>query len=343
MRRDARAQRRHVARAVRMHAVRQKDDEHARRRIDPDRRAGEPGVAERAERQQLAAIGRVGRVDVPAEAADVGLARRASPATSSARRSAATARARPPIAPPLSSMRQKIARSAAVLNSPAWPATPPIRRAVGSWTTPRSIVACGPSQGQPNGVHGSVGAIARRTRRRRLEHRLAHAERPEDPRLHELVERLLATPGDDLGEQEEVDVAVDEPPARRRVGTSSVARRIASSCPVHGVRQVDVGPQAGHVRQQIAHRDARLAVACELGNERRDRVGEADACRPPPASSPRASSRRPSSATRGRRSCRASSASARRRQTRGARRPSGRPRRRRGRPALRHPVVFCWR
>jgi hypothetical protein len=56
-------------------------------------------------------------------------------------------------------MRQKIARSAAVLNNPAWPATPPMRRAVQSCTTPRIIFALGPSHGQPNSVHGSVGAI----------------------------------------------------------------------------------------------------------------------------------------------------------------------------------------
>ena len=51
--------------------------------------------------------------------------------------------------PPFSSMRLKIARSAAVLNRPAWPATPPIRRAVGSWTMPRSIDMSGPWHGQP--------------------------------------------------------------------------------------------------------------------------------------------------------------------------------------------------
>ena len=47
-----------------------------RRRIDPERRAGEPGVPERSERQQLAAIRRVRRVDVPAEAAHVRIAGR---------------------------------------------------------------------------------------------------------------------------------------------------------------------------------------------------------------------------------------------------------------------------
>ena len=38
-----------------------------RRRIEPQRRAGEAGVAERSDRQQLAAIGRERRIDVPAE------------------------------------------------------------------------------------------------------------------------------------------------------------------------------------------------------------------------------------------------------------------------------------
>ena len=50
-RRDARAQRRHVALAVGVHAVRQEHHEHPRRRIDPQRRAGEAGVAERADRE----------------------------------------------------------------------------------------------------------------------------------------------------------------------------------------------------------------------------------------------------------------------------------------------------
>ena len=68
-------------------------------------------------------------------------------------------RAPPGTAPPPSSMRQKRARSSAVLKSPAWPATPPIRRAVGSCTTPRSIVIFSPSHGQPNGVQDCVGAM----------------------------------------------------------------------------------------------------------------------------------------------------------------------------------------
>ena len=64
------AQRRDVAFAVGMQAAREEDHIAARRRIDPERRAGESGVAERADRKQLAAIRRERRVDVPAEAAN---------------------------------------------------------------------------------------------------------------------------------------------------------------------------------------------------------------------------------------------------------------------------------
>ena len=117
----------------------------SRQRIDPDRRAGEAGVAERAERQQLAAVGRVRWSRCPSR----GRARWDRPARVAGARHLRDGQRRrgsraPWNAPPPSSMRQKIARSAAVLNSPAWPATPPIRRAVGSWTTPRSICVARP-------------------------------------------------------------------------------------------------------------------------------------------------------------------------------------------------------
>ena len=92
--RDARAQRRHVALAVRMHAVRQEDDEHPGRRIDPDRRAGEAGVPERSDRQQLAAVRRERRIDVPAEAPRCSARGRAWRRSSSSRPPAATGCAR---------------------------------------------------------------------------------------------------------------------------------------------------------------------------------------------------------------------------------------------------------
>ena len=70
------------------------------------------------------------------------------------------ARMRTPSCDPLfNSIRAKMETSAAVLNSPACPATPAMRRAVGSCTTPRSIFRSGPSHGHPYGVQFSVGAM----------------------------------------------------------------------------------------------------------------------------------------------------------------------------------------
>ena len=55
--------------AVGVHAVRQEDDPDSGQRIDPDRRARESRVTERADRQQLTAVRRVRAVQVPAQAA----------------------------------------------------------------------------------------------------------------------------------------------------------------------------------------------------------------------------------------------------------------------------------
>ena len=67
---------------------------------------------------------------------------------------------RGPRAPPASSMRTNRVRSRAVLKRPAWPATPPMRRAVGSCTTPRSGSSPGALHGQASRKRQrSVGAM----------------------------------------------------------------------------------------------------------------------------------------------------------------------------------------
>ena len=66
----------------------------------------------------------------------------------------------PSSSPPLINMRTKRFRSCAVLNRPACPATPPMRRAVGSCTTPRNGAASGRLHGHAScSAHRSVGAI----------------------------------------------------------------------------------------------------------------------------------------------------------------------------------------
>src|SRR5262249_59931476 len=71
----------------------------------------------------------------------------------------------PSSVPPFRIIRQKRERSAALLNSPAWPATPSMRRAVGSWTTPRrnglepAREAAAGAHGHAMSPHRTVGAM----------------------------------------------------------------------------------------------------------------------------------------------------------------------------------------
>ena len=90
------------------------------------------------------------------------------------------------------------------------------------------------------------------------------------------VERLPGDARDDVAEQKEIDVAVDERLAgsrRRHFVLRELDRRV-----VAGPRmQIDIGPQARHVRQQVTDRDAALAVPLESGDVARHRVVEPEA------------------------------------------------------------------
>ena len=113
-----------------------------------------------------------------------------------------------PTAPPPSSMRQKSERSAAVLNRPAWPATPPMRRAVGSCTTPRSITSMPPRVvASPHGASAAlqfcVGAMRPASDAAGLNIVSRIPSGAEDAVADEHVERRVADPRDDLAEQKE--------------------------------------------------------------------------------------------------------------------------------------------
>ena len=129
-----------------------------------------------------------------------------------------------------------------------------MRRAVGSCTTPRSICASGPSHGHPYGVHRSVGAMrgAATPAGRNIVSFMPSGSKMCS--LRELVERLAADAPDDVAEQEEVDVAVDEPLAGRR-GRDLLDRQL-DGLVVAGplVAEIDVRPQPGCVRQQVPDR-----------------------------------------------------------------------------------------
>ena len=129
------------AAAIGMQPAGQDDDERLGLGVDPETRAGEAGMAEAATARTAS------------RAASCNWSRRPSPAPGAGPRGVAAAsimartasgeRTRRPLgpSPPFKSVCAKMARSSAVANNPAWPATPPSARARGSWTMPRSIAA----------------------------------------------------------------------------------------------------------------------------------------------------------------------------------------------------------
>ena len=137
-----------------MDRIRQKDDEGVAAGIHPQRCAGESGVAEAADGKDLTARPGEGGVDVPAEAAGsdarCGLAVRREdgrPANGGGgllrlrhqlQRGLLAGEKRWAVPASLSSRAcANKATSPAVEKTPACPATPPMRRVVGSWTVPR--------------------------------------------------------------------------------------------------------------------------------------------------------------------------------------------------------------
>ena len=240
---DAGAEGRHVALAVGVDAVREEDHEGPGDRIDPERRPGPPGVPERADREEIAAVHREARVDVPAEAAHLAEGRRRGRAASSA----------PPRKARAGALRRACRRQqhpaeprevGGRAEQPACPATPPIRRAVGSCTVPRSIAARGPPHGQASGVHASVGAMraAARPAAGTSCRACRAARRCASARRRRAAGR--STRAHDLAEQEEVDVAVDQPLARRRP-RALPRRRGGSRSPRPGTPGPGRGRRAG--------------------------------------------------------------------------------------------------
>ena len=159
-----------------------------RRRIDPDRGPGESRVAERSERQELAAIRRIRRIDVPAEPADVRLAgrrrRRRHPADGQRRQNARAAdRA---AAEQHAAVEREIRRGAEHPRVPGDAAHPPRGRIVHDAAQHLHV---GPLA-RPSERRARLGRRdARHQRRRRVERRLLHPQRQE----HALADELART------------------------------------------------------------------------------------------------------------------------------------------------------
>ncbi len=276
-RRQLRPQRHGVALALGVDAVGHHHHVGRRRRIDPHRRAGEAGVAERADREQLAAVRREARIEVPAEAADVGLRRRRR------RRRHPGDRQRREDAPAVQRAlaEQHAAEARQIVGGGEHPgvagdaAHPPRRRIVHDAAQHR--------RGRCRGRAGHARLVRRaplrrrdprHQRRARPERGVAHAERREDAFLRVAIERQPADLLDDPAEQDEVDVAVDDAlvDARHRHLVDGQRQRVLGAAP--GIGQVDVGPEAGGVREQVADGDVALPVALEAGDVAGHRIDQ---------------------------------------------------------------------
>ncbi len=96
-------------------------------------------------------------------------------------------------------------------------------------------------------------------RRGRLEHRFPHSQGLENVFTREISECLATQPMHNFTHQNEVDVTVNEAESRaanRFIGQGPVNARVVTA---PDRQQVEIGPQAGKMRHQIA--DGNLAVA----------------------------------------------------------------------------------
>src|SRR5581483_5602509 len=144
--------------------------------------------------------------------------------------------------PPFSIICAKRARSSAVENTPACPATPPILRAVGSCTTPRSgAPPFSRSVRDPRDPGGGW-----------LELGLLHAQWQKNVFARVIGNHLPAQPVDQFAQQNKIDVAVDESPQRRALRLGDGGQMDAGL--VAGPRFIErhVRRQAGEVREQVA-------------------------------------------------------------------------------------------
>ena len=146
-------------------------------RIDPQRCAGVTEVTEGTGRKVFSGLrGRRGRIPAQSTGSACG---RGFPA-----RKQFDSRERRMGRPPLSMAWAKMARSSAVENRPACPATPPSTLAFSSCTSPWMM--------RWRKVRSSaVGGMELRQRWRGIESRVSHAERTEDFALAEHVERFV--------------------------------------------------------------------------------------------------------------------------------------------------------
>ena len=246
-------------------------------RIQPEARASEAGVAERAHREQLAARRRVRRVDVPAQPAY----RRHAGRRRAGRHAGHGGGGEHPHAIQRPARQQHPGKPRQIRGR----AEQPCVASDATHPTGGRIVhhAAERRRSRPLArplVH-LVAALGRRDAGAQAlsgeESGVAHGKRGEHHLSRVDVQRLAARHANDLAEQEVVDVAVDETLARRRGQHFVAGERDGRVIALPGVREVQVGPEPGDVSHQVSHGDGALPVALEPGHVGRDGVVQADA------------------------------------------------------------------
>jgi hypothetical protein len=96
--------------------------------------------------------------------------------------------------------------------------------------------------------------------------------------LHILLQWHSGHARHDVTEEEEVDVAVDEALAGRR-GRDFLDRQIDGGVVALPRVKIDVRPQSRNVRQEMANRDAALAIPIESRHQRRHWIVEPEPAR----------------------------------------------------------------
>ncbi len=259
-----------------MHGVGKDNDVSLRRRIDPQRRAGKPGVPVRANGQEVTAIGRKRRIDVPAEGADRGQRRRRlrrGHFLDRERRQDGSAA----IQHGLRVLGNVVGggEQAGVSGDSAHAA----RGGIVHDAAQHGAALVLPFERQVerhSGLYVLRGRDFRQPLLGRQEARVRHVQRFINMRQRVLVERHAGNAVHQLAQHFEINVAIQEARARginRRFVVCHLERGVVS---LPRLLQVEVLAQAGSMRKKLSEGDLLLAVGAEFRDVLRHRIVQAN-------------------------------------------------------------------
>ena len=249
-----------------MHAIGQQDDVSVGLGVHPHGRAGEAGVAERADGEELAAIARMRRIDIPAEAAQDGLIGRGlrlGELGNGERPEDSDALERAAIEHHLGETRQVVGGG----------------EQAGMSRHTAHVAGRGVVHHAAQGRRIPGGALGGRDpgyqRGGRLEHAGVHAERQEHVFARVRGDHAASQAVYQLAQQNEIDVAIDIAHAGRAGGAERASQTDAGIVSRPGLLQWHVGLKPGEMRQKIAQSDVALS-ALEFGNVVGDFIVQAE-------------------------------------------------------------------